>query len=266
VKVAAGGHDQTIGALGAGVLRQGQAMYAAGTVECICPIMPRAFKTEKLRANNLCCYDYSVQGWYTSVAYSLTGSNLLAYFKEQFGTGRSYRELIGEFPEKPSRLLTLPYFTPSGTPYFDQHTPGAVLGWRLNTSRGELMKALVEGVAMEMRLNLELLRESGVEINTLIATGGGSRDRRLLQVKADILGAAIRPLGVDQAGCLGAARLARSAADQIPLADIIGTRDQVAGEVMPNPEHQELYARKFQDYRSFYTGLKLICSGIHSNW
>ena len=203
VKVVTGGHDQTVGALGAGVIEPGTAMYAAGSVECLCPVIPRLTLSNELRRNNLCCYDYSLPGMYTSVAYSLTGSNLLQYFKENFATETGYDTLTAELPESPSGLLALPYFTPSGTPYFDPATPGAVLGWRLSTSRGELLKALLEGVALEMKLNLSLLENSGVHIERLIATGGGSRLRRLVQLKADVLNKPIETIEVTEAGCFG---------------------------------------------------------------
>ena len=135
VKVVTGGHDQTVGALGAGVVDEGSAMYAAGSVECLCPVVSHLTLSPELCRNNLCCYDYSLPGCYTSVAYSLTGSNLLQYFREQFGANLSYDAMLAELPDAPTALLALPYFTPSGTPYFDQQTPGALLGWRLTTSR-----------------------------------------------------------------------------------------------------------------------------------
>ena len=126
IKIVTGGHDQTIGALGAGVIEPGTAMYAAGSVECLCPVIPQLTLSDELRRNNLCCYDYSLPDVYTSVAYSLTGSNLLQYFKESFAVETGYDALAAELPEPPSKLLALPYFTPSGTPYFDPATPGAV--------------------------------------------------------------------------------------------------------------------------------------------
>ncbi len=54
----------------------------------------------------------------------------------------------------------LPYFTPSGTPYFDTETKGAIIGLQLSTSRMEILKALLEGVSFEMRLNLDILESA----------------------------------------------------------------------------------------------------------
>ena len=258
VKVVCGGHDQTIGALGAGVIDEGTAMYAAGSVECLCPVVPRLTLSETLCRNNLCCYDYSLPGRYTSVAYSLTGSNLLQYFKEQLGREVSYAELVEEMPEAPTGLLTLPYFTPSGTPYFDTRTPGAVLGWRLSTSRGELLKALLEGIALEMKLNLSLLEDSGMRIERLIATGGGSRNRRLVQLKADVLNRSIACIEVTEAGCLGAARLAQSAVTGVPVENLVRQTLKSGPVIDPDPVRVALYRDKFALYQQFYAGIKKL--------
>lgn len=263
VKVVTGGHDQTIAALGAGVIEEGTAMYAAGTVECLCPVISKLTLTPELCRNNLCCYDYSLPGCYTSVAYSLTGSNLLQYFRDQFSAHDSYESLLAQLPEAPTPLLALPYFTPSGTPYFDQQTPGTVLGWRLTTSRGELLKALLESVALEMKLNLTLLENSGMKINRLIATGGGSRTRRLVQLKADVLNKPIETIDVDEAGCLGAARLAQSADQGVPILDTMPRKSGCV--IQPSGKQAAQYEEKFKQYQRFYAGIKALAADIRSN-
>lgn len=264
VKVVTGGHDQTIASLGAGVTRQGSAMYAAGTVECLCPITPQLTLTDNLCRHNLCSYDYSLPGYYTSIAYSLTGSNLLQYFKEQFAPEQPYEALLAQMPPQPTDLLALPYFTPSGTPYFDQKTPGSVLGWRLSTTRGQMLKGLLESVALEMKLNLSLLEESGIKIDRLIATGGGSRNRALVQLKADVLNRPIERMAIEEAGCLGAARLAQCADQGVSLSDLTNQHHGDTETVEPSPEKSARYERKFRQYRLFYSRIRELAAEIRS--
>ncbi len=241
---------KTIAALGAAVTEPGTAMYATGRVECICAALDSLILDESLCRHNFCSYDYSLPGLRASLAYSLTGSNLLVYFRQEFGRGSSYAELICGMPDGPTSLLSLPYFTPSGTPYFDQNTAGAVYGWRLTTSRGELLKGLLKGVALEMRLNLELLDEAGVRIHRLIATEGGVRDRRLVQLKADVLAKPIERIEMDEAGCLGAARLAQDAELGVPTVSLL--RRQTVDVLMPDPSSTAFYAARMKRYREFY--------------
>ena len=251
VKVVAGGHDQTICALGTGAFEAGTAMYATGTVECICPVLSEKVLSPELHKNNLCCYDYSLPGKYTTVAYCLTGGNLFQWFKDEFGQEDSYDSLIEQIPDEPTDLLALPYFTPSGTPYFDTLTKGTILGLSLKTSRHEILKSLLEGVLLEMKLNLNLLAESGMEINKLIATGGGAKNAKWLQLKADVLNMPFIKKDIDEAGCLGAAMLAFSADSGNSI-----KHDGDEQTLIPNPEKAKIYEKKFENYKKMYPVIK----------
>lgn len=272
VKVVTGGHDQTICALGCGALATGTAMYATGTVECICPVIGKKVLTEKLRHSNLCCYDYSIPGKYTTVAYSLTGGNILQWFKDEFGQAEisqaakehknPYDLLLEKMPEEPSTLLALPYFTPSGTPFFDADTKGTILGLRLSTSRHEIMKALLESVAFEMKLNLNLLDESGIKIDRLIASGGGATNLKWLQLKADILNRTIVQTDVVETGCFGAAMLACANNTGKDLKSIFANQNRKIKEITASSEKAIIYEEKFNSYLKMYHALKDIYKNI----
>ena len=242
------GHDQVIGAYGCGARTPGCAMYAAGSVECMVPILPGPVLSNELAAANLCTYDFARPGVYASVAYSLTGSNLAEYFIREIvrDDQRDYARLFADMPEAPTDLLTIPYFTASGTPYFDDKTPAAVYGWRFDTSRGTLLKGLLEGVAMEMRLNAELLRANRIAPERLIATGGGFRAREVVQLHADVLDMPISLTNVREAGCRGAASLAALALgdSEVPVPEIVR-------EVRPDPARAAQYAEKFNVWKKF---------------
>ena len=79
----------------------------------------------------------------------------------------------------------------------------------MTTSREEILKALLKGVAFEMRLNLEILQQSGYEIKELRAIGGGACSRVNLQLRSDVIGKPITVPDVTETGCMGVAMLAR---------------------------------------------------------
>lgn len=260
--VVTGGHDQPCAALGSGAVRAGAAMYATGTVECITPCFDAAVFSESLKEGNLCTYDHVVPERYCTVAFSLTGGNLLTWVRDAFGqdavraaadTGRSaYELLLEEAGDDPSPLLALPYWTPSGTPHFDTATPGMVVGWRMSTTRGQFIRALLEGVAFEMRLNLEILEAAGCAIRELNAVGGGARSRRWTQLKADVTGRPVRIMEVSEAGCLGAAMLARAALDGGSLEALVGDWVRTVDTAQPDPARSAHYADVFRTYRRLY--------------
>jgi xylulokinase len=261
-----GGHDQPCGAIGAGVVEEGMAMYASGTVECICPVFPQEVFSPELFAANLCTYDYTIGGMYTTVAFSLTGGNLLKWFRDQWArqetaeaarTGQDAYELIlRTMADRPTGLLVLPYFTPSGTPYFDTETRGAILGLRLTSTRGQVLRALMEGVAYEMRLNLEILAGAGIAIRELRAIGGGARSAALTQLKADVLDRPITTVAVTEAGCMGAAMLAHAALTEEDVRSVAGRWVHATAVVEPDPGAAEVYRERFQSYRKLRPALQ----------
>lgn len=266
VIVVAGGHDQPCGALGAGAVEPGVAMYASGTVECICPAFDRPMLDQRLCRANLCTYDFTLPGMYTTVLFSLTGGNLLRWFRDQWGQAEvaeaarlgvdPYELLVRAMAAEPTDLLVLPYFTPSGTPYFDAQTPGAILGLRLSTTRGQVLRALIEGVAMEMRLNLEILAESGLAVEQLRAIGGGAKSRELVQLKADVLDRPITTLSVTEAGCLGVALLACAAHTGAAPRELAKSWVKVGPAIEPDPGHAARYRRRFAAYRELYPAVR----------
>lgn len=263
-----GGHDQPCAALGAGVTEPGCAMYATGTVECIAPALSEPVFTEALRKNNLCTYDHAVPGMYTSLTYSLTGGNILKWFRDEFGaeeveearrTGRNaYELLLDTMDDKPADLMVLPYFTPTGTPYFDTVTRGAILGLRLSTKRRDVIKALIEGVAFEMKLNLHILEESGCGIHELRATGGGAKSKLWNQLKADVLGKPVTALNVIEAGCLGTAMLAFAADSGQDVRKVAKEWVRPVEEHHPRPETAALYRERFELFRKIYPAIKQL--------
>lgn len=266
VTIVAGGHDQTCAALGAGVIEPGMCMYATGSVECFCPMLDKPSFSDELRRNNLCCYDYSIKGKYTSVAYSLTGGNILRWFRDEFGQyekaeakrsgENAYSLLLKTMPSFPTSLLVLPYFSATGTPYFDTRAKGAIVGLQFSTTKGEITRALLEGVALEMKLNLQLMEESSMKIDTFIATGGGTRNKSWTQLKADVLNKRIMVRNMVEAGCYGAAMLACSAVEKLAVEQLL-RQNYVESEVfVPNGEYAGIYDSKFETYKKMYPALK----------
>ena len=264
--IVTGGHDQPCSALGAGAIEPGVAVYSSGTVECITPAFNKPVFTSGLRKNNLCTYDHTAPGMYATVAFSLTGGNILKWFRDQFGDAEvdqarrtnkdPYELLIDQLPEKPTELLVLPYFTPTGTPYFDVSVKGAVTGLDISTTREEILKALLEGVAFEIKLNLDILKESGNEVKELRVIGGGARSLKHVQLKADVIGMPITILDVTEAGCMGVAMLAKAFTSGENVGKIAG--EWVKPVSKAEPKLKDHYEKKFGTYKKLYPVLKSL--------
>jgi len=263
-----GGHDQPVNALGGGVVSEGVAVDGMGTTECVTVGFDRPPINNEMLAANYPIYSHVKPDMYVSLAFSYTGGNLLRWYRDTFAqdmiekarkTGVDVYDLIlGSVPEEPTGLHVLPHFAGTGTPYFDPDSKGAILGLTLGTTREQFVKALIEGVTYELRVNLETLEKSaGVKIDRLRAMGGGARSRMWLQLKADITDKEVVSLAVSECGCLGAAILAGVGVGEYSSVDeavkLVVSEEEV---FQPDPKMHERYSELFAVYSEIYSTLK----------
>jgi len=273
VQIVAGGHDQPAGCLGCGVVEPGLAMDATGTVECIAVALAKPVLNEQMRKHSFCCYRHVVPDQFLTLAFNWTGGSILKWFRDALGadsvrkakeTGRDvYDVLLKEMPSEPTELLVLPYFGMSGTPYFDEEAKGAVLGLTLETTQGQLLRAFLEGVTMEMRFNLDLLEEAGVSVGSLRAIGGGAKSRKWLQLKADVFGRPVDSLNVTEAACLGMAVMAGVATGSYTDAkEGVQTAIQRTKRYEPHRERAAAYDERMKVYAQLYAATKPLIQGL----
>jgi xylulokinase len=267
VLLAGGGHDQACAALGSGVIRDGLAMVSTGTAEVVEVAMQTPKLTDALREGGISVYRHVVPGLYVAMTLNHSGGLLLRWFRDTFcqaerdqarRAGRdAYDLMLAESPQGPTDLMVLPHLAGSGTPSLDTSSRGAILGLSFATDRPTLAKAILEGLTFELRINVDLLRNSGIAIDELRAVGGGARSPLWLQLKADICGVPLRVPRVTEAACLGAAMLAGVACGvyrdlETAVASTVGL-DQ---HVVPDPQSRAAYAGRFETYRQLYPALK----------
>jgi len=151
--------------------------------------------------------------------------------------------ILSKVPDEPSRLLILPHFNGSGTPWCDMDSKGAIL----------------ESQSYELKINLNTMERAGIEISELRAVGGGAKSPLWLQIKADILDRPITTLKVQEAACLGAALLAGTATGVYNSLDS-AVEQTVVPERGFRPEENSArrYEEKFSVYREVYPTLSAL--------
>lgn len=267
VKVVTGGHDQPCQSLGAGVTESNMASYGIGTVECICPAYSKLIINDVMLSNNICCYHHTCPDLYIALVYNFTGGSLFRWYRDTFAQDEQHRAqesgrdvydiLTQEAATHPTSVLVLPHFTTTGTPHFDTQAKGAFLGLRLGTTKGEITRAILEGITYELKMCLEMLKEAGGEVTTLRATGGGAKSAYWLQIKADIMGVPISVPAVSEAGCLGCAILAGAATGVYSsIREAAQTVSKIERTYEPNTEFHRLYSERFDCYKEIYPRLK----------
>ena len=264
-----GGHDQTCAALGAGLVKGGLGLVSTGTAEVLATALDAPALTRRMFDSFYPCYLHAKTGMFFTFSLNHVGGLLLRWWRDQFAgievaDARAagldpYALMDQRMPSPPSPVMVVPHLNGTGTPWCDLEARGAIVGLTLATTRHEVAKALLEGLAFELRLNLENLQSCGVEMVRLIAAGGGAKSTTWLQLKADILNRPISTLRCREAACLGAALLAGAGAGVYASLDEAVAQCVVTDrEFVPQTESASRYDQRFAEYSQLYPGLKRL--------
>jgi xylulokinase len=263
--IVAGTHDQCANAVGCGVVDEGLGMCGMGTYLTIVPVFAGRKPAGLMMPLGLNTEHHAAPGRFVSFLFN-QGGLLLKWYRDTFARADRqaaaaagtdvYDALIGETPDGPSSVLVLPHFTVTGPPEFVADTSGAILGLRLDTTRGDILLGILEGVVFYHKRLVDSLAEAGIAMRELRAVGGGSRSDAWLRVTADILGLPVARTRVAEAGCLGAAILAGTGTGAFAsLAEGVEAMVAPAGRFEPDPARQRRYRDRYERYRALWPDL-----------
>lgn len=154
----------------------------------------------------------------------------------------------------------LPYFLPylmgERTPHNDVDARGAFVGMSMSTTRADMTRAVLEGVAFAVRDSVEIARSLGVRVDRSTVCGGGARSRLWLQMLADVLGIELVIPATEQGPGHGGAMLAAVAAGAYGsvgecVRAVVGER----GRIDPDPAAATAYERRYRVWRGLYPAL-----------
>ncbi|MBN1488820.1 MAG: hypothetical protein JXA69_02795 [Phycisphaerae bacterium] len=256
VTIVAGGHDQCCNALGSGVIAPGQAVCGIGSFECLTPVYGPVREPLDMFELGLNIEHHVLPDRYVSFIFNQAGT-LVKWFRETFAAADQpadgqdvYAMLNAEMPDEPTRLLVLPYFEAAISPRVVSDASGVIVGLKTHTTRGEILKAIMESVTYYFVDSIEALKGVGADTTQFIATGGGARSDRWLQIKADIFGVPfIRP-SVTEAGLAGAAILAGLATDMFNSPEETVERFVRHDRIFePDTARNQIYRERLGQYR-----------------
>ncbi len=254
--VAGGGGDNAAGAVGVGVVGEGEAFLSLGT-SGVYFVATDAFRPHPARGVHAFCH--ALPGTWHQMAVLLSAASCLAWLEGVTGAA-SPAEILGpeDDPGLPpdAGLIFLPYLSGERTPHDDPRARGVFFGLTHETTRADLGRAVLEGVAFAFADGEAALRDAGTGIDRVSVIGGGARSRLWGRILASALD---RPLAYVAGGevgpAFGAARLARLAADGgDPL--LVCTAPPIDHVIEPEPELVERYARRLPLFRALYRDLR----------
>ncbi|MEM9872606.1 MAG: FGGY-family carbohydrate kinase [Pseudomonadota bacterium] len=243
--VTAGTIDAAAEALSVGVDQPGDMMMMYGSTIFI------ILRTQTRVADPRIWYaPWLFEGEHASMAGLATSGTLTHWFRDQLARdldpAAAFPLLAQEAAHSPpgaNGLLMLPYFSGERTPIHDVHAKGVVFGLNLTHTRGDMYRALIEGIAHGTRHVTDTFAELGQSPTRLLAVGGGTKNALWLQATSDIT-------GIDQIVCdktvgasYGDAFLAALAVGELARSDIVTW----------NPEKQRVPANPRAEYDTAHT-------------
>ena len=263
VTLVLGSHDQICSALGAGAVRAGDAVDGLGTVECITPVFDGICADVRMGQEGYPLVPYAVPGLYCTYMFNYSSGLLVNWFKNALLHGyKGEEESFFTYIEKgmregPTGILTLPYFAGAATPYQNINAKGAILNLTAAATDADVYKSLLEGTAMEMRLNAEAVKKFGIRIRSAVATGGGANSAKWLQIKADIQNIPFRTLRSAEGGLCGCAMLQAVAMRRAKdLPEAAARFAQYTETFAPRRAQHAAYAEQYKKYKKIYRSVK----------
>jgi xylulokinase len=271
--VVMGGHDQPCGGLGVGAIGPGRMADSMGTYECLLAASDQPSLTGTALAAALNSYCHVVPDKFVTLAYFPSGLMIkwfhdLLYGKE---SGKSeipegedrdveslhYATLERDVRAGPTGLCITPNLIGTCNPDFDPHARGIISGLEPNTSRSQIYKGILEGLACEMSHMTDILESAVGEFQDVYVTGGGSRSALGLQLRAALSGRRLHVMQCPEAVCLGGAILGGVASGEYgSLQEAVELLVRDVSVVLPDDAIAASYgpqARQYQHLRSACT-------------
>lgn len=168
-------------------------------------------------------------------------------------------QLVAKIPAGADGLMFLPWLYGERSPVDDHYIRGGFYNMGLNHTRGHMLRAIYEGVALNNKWLLHYAQKlAGEKFESVNFIGGGANSAIWSQILADVLGIPVKQT-VDPllANSRGAALLALLSLKLIQLEDINKTVN-IRKIFEPNPENKVMYNKRFEIFKNIYKMNKAI--------
>ncbi|MEM0977213.1 MAG: xylulokinase [Pseudomonadota bacterium] len=252
IAVAGGGGDNAASAVGAGVVTAGQAFLSLGTSGVVFAAN-EGYAPDPDSALHTFCHAFP-ETWH-QMGVILAAADALSWYGNLVGAEpATLTDELGP-AQAPGRTMFLPYLGGERTPHNDAKVRGAFIGLEHSTQRATGTLAVLEGVAFALADSVIAMRETGTDLDMVLALGGGSKSQAWLQIVSNTLNISVAvPEDGDFGAAFGAARLGMMAAGQATPSD--ATPPKIAKIIEPDPALVPAFADAHTRYSSTYQALK----------
>ncbi|MBR2582552.1 MAG: xylulokinase [Oscillospiraceae bacterium] len=260
--VVAGAGDNAAAAVGTGVVGEGGCNLSLGTSGTLF-ISSKKFGVDP--HNALHAFAHADGGWHL-MGCMLSAASCNKWLCEGIlGTSDYAAEQAEITDEKLGRnhVFFLPYLMGERSPINDVNARGTFIGMTMDSTRADLVQAVLEGVAFAIRDSFEVARSLGIDIPRSRICGGGAKSPLWRRIFANVLGIPLDMVKTEQGPGYGGAMLAMVGCGAYP--SVQATADalvELASTTEPDAELTARYEQRYQQFRKIYPALKELFPDI----
>lgn len=267
--VVCGGGDGCCAAVGTGVVKEGIANCCLGTSSWISLASKKPISDKDMAVFN---FAHIVPGYIMPCGTMQTGGGALSWAVNnlyggvdgyaEFAKNDIYASVAKEVEASPvgaKGLLFLPYLIGERSPRWNDKAKGAFLGLTLNHTRGDMLRAVMEGVGYNLGIILNIFKNSGNNIDELVLIGGGARNKIWQQILCDIFKTkVVVPNYLEEATSMGAAITAGVGVGAFEDFSAVNKFIKIAEENKPNFKTNDKYDEMKELFDEAYFSLSKI--------
>lgn len=257
--VVIGGGDGACATVGAGAIAVGQVYNYIGSSSWLALTSERPVLDPQRRTFNFLHLDPHL---YCALGAMQSAGGAYDWLARLWESESLYADLDAEaegVPAGSGGLLFLPYLLGERSPHWNPRARGAFVGLAMPHGRGEMARAVLEGVAFNLRHILDVLRGQGAEVGAMRLIGGGGKSALWRQILADVYGLPVQQVGLPaQATSLGAAIAGGVGVGLYPDYNIAQELAPVLHVDLPNPLVQARYETLYALFKETYVALEPV--------
>ena len=262
VQVVAGAGDNAAAAVGTGVVGEGGCNISLGTSGTVF-ISSRSFGVDP--NNALHAFAHADGGWHL-MACMLSAASCNKWLCDDILRSSDYAAEQTEIDDERlgrNHVFFLPYLMGERSPINDVNARGTFIGMTMDSSRSDLVQAVLEGVAFAIRDSFEVARSLGLEIPRSRICGGGAKSPLWRKIFANVLGIPLDMVKTEQGPGYGGAMLAMVGCGLYPSVQAAADAlVELASSTEPDPALTARYEEQYRKFRQIYPALKNLFPAI----
>ncbi len=258
--VAAGAGDNAGAAIGTATVGEGKCNISLGTSGTIF-IPSEKFKVDRYNSLHSFCH---ADGNYHLMGCILSAASCNKWFCDEILKTENYADEQAEITDDMlgnNEVFFLPYLMGERSPINDTDATGLFIGLRPNTSRADMLLAVLEGVSFAVRDNLEVAKSLGIDIKNSTICGGGARSELWMKILANILNIELLVPATEEGPGYGAAKLAMVAAGEFnSVKDCVDVK--IKQKIVPDRKLAQAYENRYRKFCKLYPHIKNVYKEI----